>query len=218
MRHVVVLAGGDPVEPSVRSLLPSGAFVIAADSGLAHAQRLGLHVDEIVGDFDSADPAEVDAAIAAGAHIERHPTAKDATDLELALDAALELQPARILVLAHDSGRLDHLLSALLLLGSDKYADVELDATFGQARVTVVRGSRVLEGERGALISLLALHGPAESVHTDGLAYALKGETLEPGSSRGVSNAFVADTARIRVERGVLVAVQPGPENGGATR
>jgi len=47
-------------------------------------------------------------------------------------------------------------------------------------------------------------------VRTEGLAYPLDAETLEPGSTRGVSNVFSADTARIRVEHGVLLAVRPG--------
>ena len=49
--------------------------------------------------------------------IERHPAAKDATDLELALDAAIALEPSRILVIGSAGGRLDHLLGSILLLG-----------------------------------------------------------------------------------------------------
>jgi len=47
-------------------------------------------------------------------------------------------------------------------------------------------------------------------VTTEGLAYPLRGETLEPGSSRGVSNAFESEEARISVDDGVLLAIRPG--------
>lgn len=208
---VVVVAGGDPPRPEAVLAVPLGALVIAADRGLEHAQAFGLEVTVAVGDFDSASPEAVAAAAAAGTGIERHPADKDATDLELALDAALALGPARILVLAGDGGRLDHLLSMLLVLGSARYASVQVDARIGRAHVHVIRGERALEGTPGELISLLALHGPAD-VRTQGLAYALAGETLEPGSSRGVSNTFATAIARIVVERGVLLAVRPGPE------
>ena len=212
---VVVVAGGDPPRPeSVRSV-PRGAYVIAADRGLDHAQALGLQVGLAVGDFDSASAAAVVAAEAAGVRVEWHPVDKDATDLELALDAAIALEPARIVVLAGDGGRLDHFLSTLLLLGSSRYAAVTLDAHLGPARVHVIRGERTLEGKPGELVSLLALHGPAEGVRTEGLVYPLSGETLEPGSSRGVSNAFAMAAARVSVESGVLLAVCPGPETGG---
>jgi thiamine pyrophosphokinase len=109
-------------------------------------------------------------------------------------------------------GRLDHLLAGLLLLGAERYAGFEIDAVLGSATAHVVRRERRLEGEPGELVSLLALHGPAEGVVTEGLVYPLRDETLPPGSSRGVSNVFAAAEARITVARGVLVALRPGPK------
>jgi thiamine pyrophosphokinase len=206
---IVVVAGGDPPDPESALAVPLGARVIAADRGLEHALALGLDVEIAVGDFDSASPDAVARAEASGTRIERHPAEKDATDLALALDAALALGPERILVLAGDGGRLDHLLSTLLLLGSSRYETVEIDAFVGPARVHVVRRERTIEGSVGELVSLLAVHGPAEGVRTEGLAYPLEGETLEPGSSRGVSNVFAVATARISLERGVLLVVRP---------
>jgi thiamine pyrophosphokinase len=205
---VVVVAGGNPPDPDALLQVPLGVPVVAADKGLEHALALGLEVTVAVGDFDSASPEVVSRAEATGTTIERHPAEKDATDLELALDRALSMSPERIVVLSGDGGRLDHLLSTLLLLGSNRYAEVEIDAVVGRARVRVVRGERALVGEPGQLVSLLALHGPAEGVRTEGLAYPLVGETLEPGSSRGVSNVFRADLARVTLERGTLLAIQ----------
>jgi thiamine pyrophosphokinase len=211
---VVIVAGGEAPPAEAARAVPPGARVVAADRGVDHAHALGLEVDLVVGDLDSASRTGLAEAEEAGARVERHPTAKDATDLELALDAALELEPepGRIVVLAGVGSRLDHLLSALLLLGSDRYAATEIDAIVGDARIQVVRGSRDLEGEPGELVSLLPLHGPAEGVRTEGLAYPLAGETLVAGTSRGVSNRFTGEAARVDVERGILLAVRPGPE------
>jgi thiamine pyrophosphokinase len=213
----VVVAGGPPPDPASALAAPLDARVIAADEGLEHALALGLDVTIAVGDFDSVSPEALAAAEAAGVRVERYPAEKDATDLELALDVAVTLGARRVLVIAGDgAGRLDHLLAALLLLGSPRYDEVELDAFVGSARVHVVRGEREIAGEPGELVSLLALHGPAEGVRTEGLAYALHGERLETGSSRGVSNVLVSSPARIAVEHGVLLVVRPGPEEGGA--
>lgn len=207
---VVVVAGGEAPQREALPAIPSGTPVVAADSGLEHARELGLEVTIAVGDFDSASPEAVAAAEASGTRIERHSTEKDATDLELALDAALELRPRRVVVLAGIGDRLDHLFSAFLLLASPRYAGVELDAHIGRARAHVIRGERTLSGQPGELLSLFALHGSAVGVRTDGLAYPLDGETLEPGSSRGVSNVFASVRATIAVKRGVLVAIRPG--------
>ncbi len=209
-RVVVIVAGGEPPGQRAARAVPSGATVIAADAGLEHAAALGLDVSVAVGDFDSASPAAVGAAEASGVRVVRHPTAKDATDLELALEEASALRPARILVLAGIGDRLDHLLSLLLLLAAPGLEDVVVDAVVGDARIHVVRRERALMGEPGELVSLLAVHGRAEGVRTQGLAYRLAGDTLEPGSSRGVSNVLTAGEARVSVERGVLVAIFPG--------
>ena len=119
---VVVVAGGAPPPQEAVLEVPPGTTVIAADGGLENANALGLTATTVIGDFDSVSQDALDAAAAAGVQLVRHPEAKDATDLELALDAALELDPERIHVLAGDGGRLDHLLAALLLLASPRYA------------------------------------------------------------------------------------------------
>src|SRR5690348_14187528 len=114
----IVFAGNGRVEPAVRARLPQPADVIAADSGLAVATALGLAVDHLVGDLDSVDAAAVEAAEAAGTTVERHPAEKDATDLELALDAALVRGARRLVVVDGGGDRLDHLLGNVLLLSS----------------------------------------------------------------------------------------------------
>ena len=202
---VVVAAGPGPV-----LRLPEARTVVAADGGLDRARLLGVDVDVVVGDLDSASSAALAAAEAAGARIVRHPTAKDATDLELALDEAVALGARRVLVVASGAGRLDHLLAALLLLGADRYSALEVDAVVGDAVVHVVRDERTLVGEPGETLTLLPVGGPAEGVTTRGLEYPLAGETLDPGTSRGVSNVFLGAEARVEVVSGVLLAVRPG--------
>ena len=186
--------------------------MIAADGGVDRALALGLHVDVAIGDFDSVSAAGLAAVETAGARVERHRTDKDATDLELALDTAISLGPARIVVVGSGGGRLDHLLGSVLLLGDERYAGAEIDAFLGDSRIHVVRGSRTLVGTPGDLLSLLPVHGAAEGVTTEGLEYPLQGETLPPGTSRGVSNVLCATEVRITVERGCLLAVRPALE------
>ena len=203
---IVVAAGEGPALPG----LPDSALVIAADGGLDRALALGLRPRIVLGDLDSVSEAALRRAEDEGARVVRHPAEKDATDLELALDEALALGALRVLVVASAGGRLDHLLSSTLLLAAPAYADVEVDALVGDALLHVVRDVRVLAGTPGEILTLVAVGGVAEGVVTEGLAYPLRGETLQPGSSRGVSNVFTASQARVTVERGVVLAIRPG--------
>lgn len=207
---VVVVTGGDPVDPALLALVPSDAFVIAVDSGIEHALALGLSIGLAIGDMDSVDAEALEGVAAAGAAVERHPEAKAATDLELALDAALARGARRIHVLGGHGGRLDHLLANALLLAAPRYAATELHAHMGSAHVTVARDESRLHGEPGDLVTLLAVGGPAEGVRTTGLLYPLDGHDLLPGSTRGVSNELSEDQATVVVESGVLLAIQPG--------
>jgi thiamine pyrophosphokinase len=201
----VVVASGEGPELT----LPPAETVVAADGGLLRARALGLGVDVVVGDLDSATPEALAAAEAEGARIVRHPQAKDATDLELALDEVVALGARRVLVVASAGGRLDHLLGSVLLLAEERYAGLELDALVGDALVHVVRGERTLRGAPGELLTLVPLGGAADGVTTDGLEYPLRGETLAPGTTRGVSNVFLETEARVTLERGVLLAIRP---------
>jgi thiamine pyrophosphokinase len=209
-RSTIIVVAAGKADPAVLERLPRGAAVVAADGGVDVARALGLEVAVAVGDFDSVTAAGLAAVEQAGGRVERHPQAKDATDLELALDAALDLGIDRIVVVGDSGGRLDHLLAGLLLLGHTRYAHIEIDAMLGPAGAHIVRTQRVLEGEPGELVSLLPLGGAAEGVVTAGLEYPLRGETLEPGSSRGVSNVFTGREARIAIARGVLAVLRPG--------
>ncbi len=207
----LVFTGGDPPPPNALRSLPPADVVIAADSGLDHAMALGFPVDLVVGDLDSADPAAIDAAVAAGAAVEHHPEVKDATDLELALLAARDRGCTHVIVVGGHGGRLDHFLANALLLASPTLADLRVEARLGDARVFVVRRDHELHGEAGDLCTLLPLGGPAIGVRTEGLRFPLHGETLGPGSTRGVSNELLSSVARVSLVDGVLLAILPDP-------
>jgi thiamine pyrophosphokinase len=203
----LVFAGGDPPDPA--ELLSGVEFVVAADSGLEHALALGVEVDVVVGDLDSVDTTALSRAVAAGATVEAHPAEKDATDLELALEAAVARGATTIRVLGAHGGRVDHYLANVLLLASPRFASVGIDARLGDAHVTVVRDRADLVGVPGAVCSLLPIGGSAVGVTTHDLRYPLHRETLEPGSTRGVSNEFLSVHAAVTLEAGVLLAVVP---------
>ncbi len=210
--RVLVFAGGERCTAAQVADLPRDALVIAADSGAEHAVALGWPVHLLVGDLDSIPSVLVGQLEASGTVVERHPEAKDRTDLALAIDAAVGQGAAMITVVGGHGGRLDHLVANVALLASPAYAAVQLDARLGPARLTVVRGHRELMGRPGDLVSLLALGGPALGVTTAGLLFPLQDATLGFGESMGVSNELTAAVAEVDVREGVVVALQPGEQ------
>jgi thiamine pyrophosphokinase len=210
-RVAIVLSGGDPVDAAIAPALPTGAYVVAADSGLEQGGRLGLRVDLVVGDLDSVRPETLAAAVAEGCRVDRHPVAKDHTDLELALLAARSWGADHIVVVGGHGGRLDHLMANALILAGPALADSVVEAWMGPARLHVARPNRpvILEGSSGELVTLLAVGGPARQVRTDGLRYPLADEELHPGSTRGVSNEMLGTVAEVALGEGALLVIRP---------
>jgi thiamine pyrophosphokinase len=210
VRSAIIFCGGGAARLEVE--VPPGALVVAADSGLAEANRLGVGVDLLVGDMDSVAPADLEAYERAGGAVQRHPEDKDATDLDLAIGAAIDAGVGRLTVVGGDGGRFDHLLGNALLLAAPGFAAVEIDGVFGSARLHLVRRRRELTGTPGELVSLFALGGPSRGVGTEGLRWPLEHATLEPGSTLGISNRFLVDRAAVTVVEGVVLVVRPGEE------
>lgn len=218
--HAIVVASGATVPPAARAGLRPDAYVVAADGGVDAALALGLTVDLAIGDFDSVTTEGLARAEAAGALVERHPAAKDATDLELALDAAVAAGARDVLVLAADGGRFDHLLATATLLTAPSRQGVRLEAWFGANHLAVITPMTParLTAVPGAILTLLPLHGTARGVRTEGLVYPLHDEDLAAGTSRGVSNVFLGPTAQISIAGGTVLAVVPGETDEGNER
>jgi thiamine pyrophosphokinase len=209
LASALVFAGGEAPPEHRLEHLDRSAFVIAADSGLDHALALGFTAAVVVGDLDSVDPTALARARADGADVEPHPAEKDETDLELALRRAVALGRRRVTVVGGGGGRHDHLLANALVLAHDDYADLELDALVGTARLAVIRSRAALRGTPGSFVSLLPVGGTARGIRTEGLRYPLLDEELAPGTTRGVSNEFLDPVATVSLADGVLLAVQP---------
>lgn len=210
---VAVLAGGEAVPQFVPEYVRRADLVVAADSGLDLGERIGLAVGLVVGDLDSVSVEALARARASGARVEQHPSDKDETDLELALDAVwreVDSDDVVIAMLGGAGGRLDHLLANLAVLTSARHAAASVVGYLGTDRVDVIRSSRVLAGAPGLPMSILAWHGGALGVTTNGLRWPMHDAPLESGSALGTSNEFVGRQATVAVRSGVVTAIVTG--------
>jgi len=214
--RVVIVASGEP-DPVDAARLDGADLVVAADGGAAWLDRAGRRPDLLVGDLDSADPGLVERLRDAGTVIERHAADKDASDMELALEAARGRGATDVVVLGALGGeRLDHELANLLLLADPALAGLPVRIVRGGSTVRVLHGgSRLqLEGRAGDTVTLLPIGGDAIGVATDGLRWQLDGARLGIGRSRGLSNEVVAAPAAVSLDRGALLVVETATQGG----
>jgi thiamine pyrophosphokinase len=115
MSRIIIFANGDLPNPEkARALIRPDDFILCADGGTRHALALGLIPNLIIGDMDSTT-FDLRPSTENGTTTPQIPKDKNETDLELAIDHALTLNPDQILILAALGGRMDQTLANIAL-------------------------------------------------------------------------------------------------------
>jgi thiamine pyrophosphokinase len=88
---------------------------------------------------------------------------------------------------------------------------VRIEGWVGSAWFAVARPNHVVDihGMPGELVSLLPVGGPAGGITTEGLRYPLHAESLDAGTTRGVSNELIGPDASLSLTSGVLLVIRP---------
>lgn len=207
MHWILVVNGSFIRTQYLADLLATADCLVGVDGGCAHIHALGATPHIVIGDLDSVAAERVTHYTEQGIEIIRHSPHKDYTDLELALELALERGAGRITVLAATGGRLDHSLANILALSRCLDRGVRARIIDEHQAIALIDQDLVLEGRVGDIVSILPLTEKVCEVWLTGLRYPLHGETLLFGSSRGVSNILTAPQARIQIGAGRMLVV-----------
>ena len=176
-------------------------FIIAADGGLVHLQKLELKPNEILGDFDSLGYTPTDGRV--------FPVEKDDTDTMLAVRRGLELGYREFILYGSlDGPRLDHTVANFQTLQylADRNAAGYLIGK--DQMVTVIKnGSIAFPKEAEGTVSVFCLGPDARGVTLENLQYPLTEGELTNGFPLGVSNHFIGKESRISVKNGSLLVI-----------
>ncbi|MGB8819152.1 MAG: thiamine diphosphokinase [Rhizobiaceae bacterium] len=187
MKSCVILLGGDVTVTDRLKDQCSHALAIAADSGIRHADALGLTVDLWMGDFDSATPALHERY----KNVPRIPFPQDKakTDGELAVDEAIRRGCTRfVLVGAFGGTRFDHaFLHAFQALGLKQRGFDVLLADGAQEAAPILPGESDFALEPGTLFSIIGF-GPLTGLSIAGAKWPLENRDVATGLSLTMSN------------------------------
>ena len=205
MARFSILVSGD-VRPTSRLLRQvAGTRAIAADNGMVHAEALDLEVELWVGDFDSATPELM--ARHAGIEREVHPQAKDASDSELAVDAAVRRGARHVVLVGGFGGQSDHALSHVMLAVKLAREGFGAMVTSGyEEAYPLVPGRHRLDLPAGSRVSLIALTDLG-ALSLTGVQWPLDKRHVLFGSTLTLSN-IVLGPAEVTLEsgHGVIIA------------
>lgn len=202
----VILAGGDLVPaPYLRELTAGAGLVVAADSGLRHAEPLGLEPQVVVGDFDSVSTEVLARYPQLPRH--SHPVDKDLLDLELAIALATARGATELVVVGAFGSRLDQTLAAILIGARLVREGMPVSLHDGERDAYFVSAGRSfsLSLPSGTTFSLLALQEARCTV--TGAAYQLDDATLRFGVGLGLANRARDGGPRLAVYEGLVALI-----------
>jgi thiamine pyrophosphokinase len=208
MTRILIFANGLlPDVQRARKLIQANDFILCADGGTRHAFSLGVRSSLIIGDLDSLSDEDKTKAESTGAQIIQYHQDKNETDLELAINHALELKPTSVIILAALGNRLDQTLSNIALLSEKRLAALDIRLDDGLEEAFFCRERCELYGKTGDIVSLIPWNGAVEGISTEGLKWPLQDETLYPEKSRGISNELIGTQAVVTLTTGLLLII-----------
>ncbi len=208
MSRATIFANGELPNPeSARALLRPDDFLIAADGGTMHILNLGLVPNIVIGDMDSMQESVLLRLGNLNVEMRRYPADKNETDLELALEYAIESGYREIIIVAALGGRLDQTLANISLLADLRPLTFDIRLNDGVEEIFFCRSQVQVRGRSGDIVSLIPWGGEVMGVITENLKWPLSGETLYPYKTRGVSNEMLGEEASIKIDSGLLLII-----------
>lgn len=210
IKRVIIIANGDLKNPAFyRDLIQNDDFIICVNGGSSHALAIGVRPDLLIGDLDSLPDQDRKNIMNANPELIEYPTEKDKSDLEIALNYALDMNPTRIIIFGALGGkRADHAFINPPLLSLALWKNIPAVIIDEIHEISLHDKSFVIEGNSGDILSLFALSEVVRAIKTEGLKFPLNNEDLFFPSTRGLSNELTGSRVSIRFSSGLLLAVK----------
>lgn len=202
----VIIGGADILDHDrIRSYIRPDDYVIYCDSGLRHAEALGVEPSIIVGDFDSHEDPRMDVETIT------LPVAKDDTDTVYASRLGRARGYTEFLLLGVTGERLDHTLVNLYVLTSlendgchgrivDDYSEIEIISGGGKPAEVA---------DRYPFFSLIAMEGTAHGVTIRNAKFELEDVDITQDYQFATSNEVLpGKTAEISIREGRLLLIR----------
>ena len=194
-------------------------YCIAADSGLVMADKLGLTVDLLLGDYDSVDK-KIFEKYNGNIKTITYPCEKDYTDTHLALKKAIEkikkLQDTskdstedEIAIIGATGTRYDHAFTNIFVLDESLEAGIRCAIYDKNNKIYLADKSFEIRKDKqfGDYLSFAPMT-PEAGLSLSGVKYPLDRYTLRQGESICQSNEITEMIAKVEIFTGKLVVFE----------
>lgn len=204
----IIVGAGEFAEDTLP--VEEGDFLIAADAGLSHLEKLHIQPDMVIGDFDSLKRLPVHP------NVMRLPVVKDDTDMGAAISEGERRGYDTFYLYGGCGGRIDHTFANLQLMARLSKAGKQAVLFGSRQEVRIVRGPAKITYPSSAkgILSVMAFSDRCTGVSERGFQYSLTDYTMTNDVPLGVSNAFIGQEAVLSVETGLLLVITERDQSG----
>ena len=182
-----LVVGNRPLSKSIIEL-SKNKLIVAADGGADRLLEYEILPDKVIGDLDSISDktaTKLEDWLILNKDIQK-------TDLEKAVEYAIERGSKKIQIVGWSGGRIDHTIAALGLA-----FDSRIELIDDKFTVKCISDLEIIEDEKGTLFSLISV--PEARVSIQGARWELDHEKLKMGG-RGIHNE-VGESGEVEIQR-----------------
>jgi thiamine pyrophosphokinase len=208
-----ILAGG-PINhlPDLQMYDSNEAIWAGVDRGVMTLLSKGIKPQYAFGDFDSVTTEELMFMEKQIEHLHKFIPEKDETDMELALNWALEQNPNEIRVFGGTGGRLDHFFANVQLLSKVFHLKNKCEISIiDKTNIMFLKSAGVytlpkLQDKK--YVSFLPFTQSIEKITLEGFKYPLINRNISVGSTLCISNELIADYGTYSFSSGILIVIR----------
>lgn len=211
MRTIAIVAGGPNSNiPELEQYNKEIDLWIGADKGALTLIQSGVTPDIAIGDFDSLDEKEKQLVQEKSIEFQCHPIEKDETDLEIAINYAIEKCPCDLYLFGGTGGRLDHELANIQLLYKLKEKNIN-GVIIDENNWIELRfpGTHTIENDSNYKnISFLPFSNKVIGISLEGFYYKLNNKNIFWGSTLCISNTLLNEKGYYSFREGILLVIK----------
>ena len=191
-----LIVGNRPLNKNIIEL-SRNKLIVAADGGADRLLEYEILPDKVIGDLDSISDktaTKLDDWLILNKDIQK-------TDLEKAVEYAIERGSKKIQIVGWSGGRIDHTIAALGLA-----FDSRIELIDDKFTVKCISDLEIIEDEKGTLFSLISV--PEARVSIQGARWELDHEKLKMGG-RGIHNE-IGESGKVEIQchSGIVILIR----------
>jgi thiamine pyrophosphokinase len=208
------LVAGGPLSlvPDFQQFDESQVVWVGIDRGVFYLLNAGIKPAMAFGDFDSVTEEELAEIEKEVSDLKKFKPEKDETDMELALNWAIEQQPESISIFGATGGRLDHLMANIQLLLKPLQQGINIQTEIVDTNNILYLKNpgtyTVNKLDDFKYISFLPATPTVSGMTLENFKYPLKDSHIPMGSTLCISNELIRDHGTFSFSAGILLVVR----------